>query len=151
MPIESLPVIIGCDHAAIELKNQIKAYLAELDIQVEDVGTHDASSVDYPDFGQAVASRVAAGEFARGILLCGTGIGMSICANRYANVRAALCSDLFSCQMSRKHNNANVLVIGARVIGEALALAMVQTWLETPFEGGRHQERLTKIETCADI
>jgi ribose 5-phosphate isomerase B len=151
MAIETLAVIIGCDHAAIELKTKIKKYLAALDIQVEDVGTHSPSSVDYPDFGQAVASRVASAEFARGILLCGTGIGMSICANRYANVRAALCNDLFSCQMSRKHNDANVLVIGARVVGEALALAMVQTWLETPFEGGRHQERLTKIEACADI
>jgi len=102
--------------------------------------------VDYPDFGIKVSALVATGKFKRGILLCGTGIGMSMVANRFPHVRAALCSDLFSAIMSRRHNNANILVMGARVIGDALAMEIVNTWLETPFDGGRHQVRIEKFD-----
>jgi ribose 5-phosphate isomerase B len=138
-------IVIGCDHAAVSLKEQIKTYLTAKGMTVQDVGTHGDGSVDYPDFGIEVAKRVASGAASRGILLCGTGIGMSMVANRFSNVRAALCNDLFSALLSRRHNNANVLVMGARVIGDILALEILRTWLETPFEGGRHQGRLDKF------
>lgn len=146
MSQNSSPIIIGCDHAAYDLKEKIKRFIAEKDIQMEDVGTHSEDSVDYPDFGVKVASRVSNGEFERGILLCGSGIGMSMVANRFPHVRAALCSDLFSAIMSRRHNNSNILVLGARVIGDALALEMVNVWLQTAFDGGRHQARIDKFD-----
>jgi ribose 5-phosphate isomerase B len=140
------PLVIGCDHAAYDLKEKIKLFLVAKGIEVEDAGTHSQDSVDYPDFGKKVASLVSNGKFKRGILLCGTGIGMSMVANRFAHVRAALCSDLFSAIMSRRHNDSNILVLGGRVIGEALALELVRVWLETPFEGGRHRLRLDKFD-----
>lgn len=141
-------IIIGCDHAAYPLKETIKAYLTkEMGITVEDAGTYSQDSVDYPDFGSKVARAVSDGEFEQGILLCGTGIGMSMVANRFPRVRAALCSDIFAAVMSRKHNDANILVLGGRVIGDVLAVEIVKAWLETAFEGGRHQSRLDKIET----
>ena len=140
------PLVIGCDHAAYDLKEKIKLFLVAKGIEVEDVGTYSQDSVDYPDFGKKVASLVSNGKFKRGILLCGTGIGMSMVANRFAHVRAALCSDLFSAIMSRRHNDSNILVLGGRVIGEALALELVRVWLETPFEGGRHRLRLDKFD-----
>jgi ribose 5-phosphate isomerase B len=140
------PVIIGCDHAAFPLKEKIKAYLEGLGIPVEDVGTDSEQSVDYPDFGIRVARRVSGGDPGRGILLCGTGIGMSMVANRFPGVRAARCGGVFDAAMSRRHNDANILVLGGRVIGEALAMEIVRTWLETPFEGGRHQRRLDKFD-----
>lgn len=148
-------IIIGSDHAAVDLKEKIKALLSEFSIPVHDAGPFGNDSVDYPDFGIQVAKGVSSGEFEGGILLCGTGLGMSMVANRFPSVRAALCSDLFSAGMSRQHNDANILVMGARVIGEALALEIVKTWLKTPFEGGRHQARLDKFDTipsdcCAD-
>ena len=139
------PIIIGSDHAAYDLKEKVKAFLVQKVIEVEDVGTHSEDSVDYPDFGAKVASMVSKGEFERGILLCGSGIGMSMVANRFAHVRAALCSDLFSAIMSRRHNNSNILVLGARVIGDALALELVKVWLKTPFDGGRHQLRTESL------
>jgi ribose 5-phosphate isomerase B len=136
-------LIIGCDHAAVALKDAVKRFLTETaGLTVKDAGTFDETSVDYPDYGFQVARAVSGGEFQGGILICGTGLGMSMVANRVPGVRAALCGDLFSAEMSRRHNDANVLVMGARVIGEGLALAIVKTWLETPFEGGRHQRRL---------
>ena len=138
-------LVIGCDHAAVEMKEKIKLFLEEQSISVHDVGPFEDASVDYPDFGQQVAKRVSSGEFHRGILLCGTGIGMSMVANRYPRVRAALCGDIFAALMSRRHNDANILVMGARVTGDVLALEIVRTWLETPFEGGRHQGRLDKF------
>jgi ribose 5-phosphate isomerase B len=141
------PIIIGCDHAAFTLKDKIVEYLKRLDFQVEDVGTHGPSSVNYADFGMKVASAVSSGKNNRGILLCGTGLGMSMVANRYPHVRAALCSEPFSVRMSRLHNDSNILVMGARVIGEALALDLVKTWLETPFEGGRHLDRIQMFDT----
>lgn len=135
-------IAIGCDHAAIQLKEALKAHLIEAGFKVEDIGTHGTSSVDYPDFGQQVSQLVSNGQIPRGILLCGTGLGMSMVANRFPHVRAALCNDLFSAIMSRRHNNANILVMGARVIGDILAREILETWLETPFDGDRHQLRL---------
>ena len=140
------PIIMGCDHAAYRLKEKVKAYLVDKGIAVEDVGTHSEESVDYPDFGIKVAAQVSSGSYKRGILICGTGLGMSMVANKFHRVRAALCQDLFSAEMSRRHNDANILVLGGRVIGEGLALAVVQKWLETPFDGGRHQKRLEKFD-----
>ena len=140
------PIIMGSDHAAYDLKEYLKALIKQKGIEIRDVGAHSAEAVDYPDFGFQVAGAVSAGEYSRGILLCGTGIGMSIVANKFLHVRAALCNDLFSAIMSRRHNNANILVMGGRVIGDILAREIVTAWLETPFEGGRHQRRLDKFE-----
>ena len=137
---------MGSDHAAYPLKEKIKAYLMDLGIEVEDAGTDSEASVDYPDFGIKVASQVSSGAYSRGILMCGTGLGMSMVANKFSHVRAALCNDLFSAKMSRRHNDANILVMGGRVIGDVLAMEIVQTWLETPFEGGRHGLRLRKFD-----
>jgi ribose 5-phosphate isomerase B len=146
MPEKRTPIIIGCDHAAYDLKEKVKVFLIERGIDVEDVGCYNEDSVDYPDFGIKVASMVSAGKFERGILMCGTGIGMSMVANKFPHVRAALCTDLFSSIMSKRHNNSNILVLGARVIGDILAVEIVKAWLETPFEGGRHQRRLDKFD-----
>ena len=145
------PLIIGCDHAAYPLKETVKAFLAGAGIKVSDVGTHSEDSVDYPDFGAGVAGGVSRGEYPRGILLCGSGIGMSMVANRFPGVRAALCNDLFSAVMCRKHNDANILVLGGRVIGETLAIEIVKAWLETDFEGGRHQSRLDKFDKLENM
>lgn len=138
----NMAIVIGCDHAAYELKEKLKAYLLRREESVEDVGPHSDASVDYPDYGKKVAERVSSGRHSRGILLCGTGLGMSMVANRFPGVRAALCHDLFGAIMSRKHNDANILVLGGRVTGDTLAEEIVKVWLETPFEGGRHQNRL---------
>ncbi|MGD2148985.1 MAG: ribose 5-phosphate isomerase B [Desulfobacterales bacterium] len=146
MPEKRTPIIIGCDHAAYDLKEKVKVFLIERGIDVEDVGCHSEDSVDYPDFGIKVASMVSAGKFERGILMCGTGMGMSMVANKFPHVRAALCTDLFSSIMSKRHNDSNILVLGARVVGDILALEIVKAWLETPFEGGRHQRRLDKFD-----
>lgn len=140
-------IIIGCDHAAFRLKEILKAALENQGITVTDVGTHGESSVDYPETGKTVAAKISSGEYERGILICGTGLGMSMVANKYPHVRAALCNDLFSAALSRRHNNANILVMGGRVIGDILALEILKTWLETPFEGGRHQRRLDMFDT----
>jgi ribose 5-phosphate isomerase B len=142
MTVPNTTIVIGCDHAAYELKEKLKAYMLRRGESVEDVGPHNAESVDYPDYGKKVAELVSTGRNSRGILLCGTGLGMSMVANRFPGVRAALCHDLFGATMSRKHNDANILVIGGRVTGDILAEEIVKTWLETPFEGGRHQTRL---------
>lgn len=140
-------IVIGCDHAAVALKDIIKAYLVETaGLEVKDVGTFGTDSVDYPDFAIQVARAVSEGANERGILICGTGIGMSMAANRFPHVRAALCNDLFAAKLSRQHNDANVLVMGGRVIGDVLATEILKTWLETPFEGGRHQSRLDKFD-----
>ncbi len=145
------PIIIGCDHAAYPLKEKVKAHLIEKAIDIEDVGTDSEISVDYSYFGAKVAAKVSTGRFDRGILLCGSGLGMSMVANKFPHVRAALCNDLFSAIMSRRHNDANILVMGGRVIGEALAVEIVNAWLETPFEGGRHQERIDHFESFERI
>ena len=139
-------IIIGSDHAAFKMKELISSFLEDRGMIVEDVGPDSESSVDYPDFGKQVAAAVSSGKFTRGILMCGTGLGMSMVANRFPHVRAALCGDLFAARMSREHNDANILVMGARVIGDVLAMEVVKTWLETPFEGGRHGLRLEKFD-----
>ena len=143
---EKTAIIIGCDHAAYPLKEKVKRYLIENGIEVKDAGTHSEDSVDYPDFAIQVASQVSSGKFKRGILICGTGIGMSMVANKFPHVRAALCNDLFSAKMGRVHNDANILAMGARVMGDALALEVVNVWMNTPFDGGRHQTRLNKFD-----
>lgn len=135
-------IIIGSDHAAYDLKENIKAYLLQTGHGVEDVGASGNQSVHYPEYGSKVATRVSDGKFKKGILMCGTGLGMSMVANRYPGVRAALCNGLFSAAMSRRHNDANILVMGGRVIGIDLAREIVRVFLETPFEGGRHQLRI---------
>lgn len=140
-------IIIGCDHAAYRLKEILKSAMQSQGIDVTDVGTHNESSMDYPETGKVVAEKVSSGEYQRGILICGTGLGMSMVANKYPHVRAALCNDLFSAAMSRQHNNANILVMGGRVIGDILALEILNTWLKTAFEGGRHQRRLDLFDT----
>jgi len=139
-------ILIGSDHAGYALKEIIKACLTEMGIAVEDCGAYSEDSVDYSDIGLAVAQKVSAGAGRRGILICGTGIGMSMAANRVKNARAALCNDLFSAIMSRRHNDANILVMGGRVIGTELSKEIVRVWMETPFEGGRHQRRIDKLD-----
>jgi len=148
--MKDVKIIIGCDHAAFEMKEKIKKILEKLEISVEDVGTNSTESVDYSDFGKKVATEVSKGNFEKGILICGTGIGMSIVANRFKNVRATLCNDLFSAEMSRLHNDSNILVLGGRVIGDVLAEKIVKLWLKTPFEGGRHQKRLDKFNSLGE-
>ena len=139
-------IVIASDHAGVELKARLVAAARAAGHEVADLGPADTSSVDYPDFAHRVAAAVAAGEAERGVLICGTGIGMSITANRHPGVRAALCHDAFTAEMARRHNDANVLILGARVIEDAEAVTMVRAWVETPFEGGRHQRRLDKIK-----
>jgi len=141
-----MKIIIGADHAGYAMKEKVKTFLKKRNLEVEDVGAHSEESVDYTDFGREVAGKVSDGTFQRGVLICGTGIGMSMVANRFKGVRAALANDLFSAIMSRRHNDSNILVLGGRLIGDALALQLLETWLDTPFEGGRHQRRLEKMD-----
>lgn len=139
-------IIIGCDHGGFELKESIKQFLsADMKIDLYDAGIYSCESVDYPDYGSVVAEKVQRGEFERGILFCGTGIGMSIVANKYPKIRAALCHDIFTARMSREHNDSNILVIGGRVTGKDLAEEVVRTWVTSKFQGGRHRRRLEKI------
>jgi ribose 5-phosphate isomerase B len=145
MSSQPVPIVIGSDHAAFPLKEIIKAHVRDLGITVQDVGTDSEASCNYPDFGMRVAALVSAGKFQRGILMCGTGLGMSMVANKFPRVRAALCNNIFSAMMSRRHNDANILVMGGRVIGDVLAKEIVDTWLEEPFEGGRHQQRIDQF------
>ena len=137
---------LACDHGGFELKEELKTFLKSLGIELIDMGTFNEDSVDYPDFGVLVAEKVSRGELEKGILICGTGIGMSIVANKFPRIRAALVNDLYSSRCSREHNDANILIIGGRIIGKELAKEIVKVWLETPFAGGRHQRRLEKIE-----
>ncbi|HKZ58025.1 MAG TPA: ribose 5-phosphate isomerase B [Thermodesulfovibrionales bacterium] len=136
---------IGCDHAGLELKNEILTLLKNLGFECVDFGTNSPQSVDYPDFGEKVSEAVSSGGVERGILICGTGIGMSIVANKFPHVRASLCNELFTARMSRLHNDANILVLGGRIVGKDLAKEIVRTWISTPFEGQRHCLRLKKI------
>jgi ribose 5-phosphate isomerase B len=139
-------IIIGSDHGGFDLKEQLKAILEEKSYQVSDAGCYDTSSVNYPDIARKVSMSIANGEFNRGILVCGTGIGMSIAANRIPNIRATLCHDHFTAKMSREHNNSNVLVLGGRVLGVEIANEILDTWLNTDFSGGRHQMRCELID-----
>lgn len=140
-----MKIAIGSDHAGFEMKALIVKIIREMGFEVNDMGTDSSCSVDYPDYAFTVAQAVSNGEYERGILICGTGIGMSIVANKLKNIRAALCNDLFTAKMSRLHNDANILCIGARVIGSDLAKEIVKVWLTTSFEGERHLKRLEKI------
>lgn len=140
-----MTLAIGSDHGGFHLKGEIIAFLEEKKIAYRDFGTYSPESVDYPDIACAVANAVVKGECRQGILICGTGIGISIAANKIKGIRAALCHDVFSAQMSREHNDANILTLGERVIGPGLALAIVEKWLETGFAGGRHANRVCKI------
>ena len=141
-----MKIAIGCDHGALALKNKIVAHLKERNFQVEDFGTHTTDSCDYPDFAEAAARAVADGRCDRGIVLCTTGIGVSITANKIKGIRCALLSDVMSARMTREHNDTNVMALGAAVVGEMLALKIVDTWLDTEFSGGeRHQRRVDKI------
>src|SRR5512139_704829 len=138
---------LACDHGGFELKEELKAFLKSTGVEPIDMGSFNEESVDYPDYGVLVAEKVSKGELERGILICGTGIGMSIVANKFPGVRAALANDLYSARCSREHNDANVLVIGGRIIGRGMAQEIVKVWLNTPFAGGRHQRRIDKIKT----
>ena len=142
-----MKIVIGCDHGALELKNEVLKVLAGFkDIETEDVGTFDAESVDYPDIAEKVCGKITKGEADRGIVLCGTGIGISIAANKIKGIRAALCGDVFSARMSREHNDANVLAMGGRVTGFGPAGEIVRTWVTTEFsQGERHIRRIEKM------
>lgn len=140
-----MKVILASDHGGVNLKKEVANLLDELNISYEDIGCDCDSSVDYPDYGIPAAERVANGEFDRGILICGTGIGMSISANKVKGIRCALVHDVFSAKATRGHNNANMISMGERVIGPGLAREIAQAWLETEFEGGRHERRISKI------
>jgi ribose 5-phosphate isomerase B len=140
-------IVIAADHAGVELKSMLVDLTREAGYEVLDFGPNDTMSVDYPDFAHRVAAAVANGEAERGILICGTGIGMSMTANRHRGVRAALCHDAFTAEMARRHNDANVLCLGARVTGFGVAEQMMRIFLEASFEGGRHQRRVDLIES----
>ncbi|TYO96548.1 ribose 5-phosphate isomerase B [Desulfallas thermosapovorans] len=140
-----MQVAIGSDHGGIKLKNELIAYFEEQGIAYHDFGTYTNDSVDYPDFARAVAEAVASGKFERGVLCCGTGIGVSIAANKIPGIRAALCHDTFSARMATEHNMANIITLGERVIGPGLARDIVGAWLNAKFAGGRHARRLEKI------
>jgi ribose 5-phosphate isomerase B len=139
-------IVIASDHAGVDLKARIVELICKAGYDFRDLGPAEKTSVDYPDFAHAVAGAVARGEAERGILICGTGIGMSLAANRHPHLRAALCHDAFTAEMARRHNDANVLCIGARSTGPGVAEQMVGIFLETAFEGGRHQRRIDLIE-----
>ena len=138
-------IAIGSDHGGFLLKQEVMKYLAEKGLEYKDFGTYTEDSCDYPVYGEAVARAVASGECERGIVICGTGIGISISANKVHGIRAALCGDCYSAEYTRRHNDANVLALGARVLGSGLALKIVETFLTTEFEGGRHARRVAMI------
>lgn len=138
-------IAIACDHGAVELKKEIKAYLDSLGFSYKDFGTDTEASVDYPVYAEKAARAVVSGECECGIVMCGTGIGMSLAANKVKGIRCAVCGDCYSARMSRAHNNANMLSMGARVIGSELAKLIVHEFLTTPFEGGRHERRVSMI------
>lgn len=141
-----MKIAIGCDHGGLNLKNEILAYLKGEGIETKDFGTYTEESCDYADIALPVAEAVAAKEFDFGILVCGTGIGIGIAANKVPGIRAALCSDTFSAHATREHNDANILTLGERVVGKGLAIDIVKTFLSAKFEGGRHATRISKIE-----
>lgn len=140
-----MKIAIAADHGGVELKEALKEKFRALEFT--DLGTHGSDSVDYPDFAAAVGKRVAAGEFDRGILICGSGIGISIAANKIKGIRAALCHNTYTAEMARRHNDANVIAMGGRVVDEATAIAMTEIFLNTEFEGGRHARRVDKISS----
>ena len=138
-------IAIASDHGGFDLKKDVIGLLMELGYQVNDMGPENSSSVDYPDYGISLARAVADKNVSRGIVICGTGIGMSIVVNRFPGIRGTLCSDVYTAKLCREHNDSNILIMGGRVVGHGLAREIVKVWLSTPFEGGRHQKRLDKI------
>lgn len=142
-----MKIAIACDHGGFELKERISEFLKNSGYDVKDMGCYDADSVNYPDYAFPLSEAVSRGEYDRGILICGTGIGMSICANKVKGIRCALCSEPVSASLTRRHNDANVLAMGARIIGTELAKEIVRVFLTTDFEGGRHEARVNKIKS----
>jgi len=145
--VKKLKIAIGSDHGGYNLKQVVKKHLDEIGVEYEDLGCDSCSSVDYPDFALPVAEGVASGKYDRGILICGTGIGISIAANKVPGIRAAVCGDTFSAHACRQHNDANILAMGERVVGPGLAIDIVDEFLRSEFEGGRHCARLDKIKS----
>jgi ribose 5-phosphate isomerase B len=141
-----LRIVLASDHAGFELKEFAKAVLQKLGCEVEDLGAASEASVDYPDFAHAACRKVLSGEADRGVLVCGSGIGMSMAANRFKGIRAALCWDLYAAKYSRLHNDANVLCLPGRLMGKGLAEEVIKVWTSTPFEGGRHERRVKKLD-----
>lgn len=142
-----MKIALGCDHAGIDLKNAIIKCVEALGLEIVDFGTYDHNSVDYPNYAKLVSEKVVLGEFQRGILLCGTGVGMSISANKIKGIRCVVCTEPFSAKLSRLHNDTNVLALGARVVGPELAQMITEIWLQSEFEGGRHANRVNLYET----
>ena len=138
-------ISIASDHGGFSLKVDIVSFLNELGYEVNDMGPKNQNSVDYPDYGIRIAQAVTTNSVSRGIVICGTGIGMSIVVNRFSGIRGTLCSDLYTAKLCREHNDSNILIMGGRVVGHGLAREIVKVWLSTPFDGGRHQKRLDKI------
>ena len=139
-------IAIASDHGGFELKEDLKHFLEQEKLEFTDLGTHSDDPVDYPDYGIKVVKQISLGNFQRGILICGTGIGMSMVANKFPRIRAAECHDVFTARLSREHNDSNVLVLGGRILGKELAREISRTWLNTKFTGGRHTARLDKIK-----
>lgn len=138
-------IAVASDHGGFDLKKDVIGLLMELGYKVNDMGPENSNSVDYPDYGISLARAVADKNVSRGIVICGTGIGMSIVVNRFPGIRGTLCSDVYTAKLCREHNDSNILIMGGRVVGHGLAREIVKVWLGTPFEGGRHQKRLDKI------
>ena len=144
-------IVLASDHAGFELKEEIKTFLTQSNVPFEDLGPPNADSVDYPDYGAKLAAAISEDDSLNGIVICGTGIGMSIVVNRFPKVRGTLCSDVYTAKLCRQHNDSNVLIMGGRVVGKGLASEIVQTCLQTPFEGGRHSRRLDKIDDIQNM
>lgn len=144
-------ILLASDHGGFELKEEIKSFLTQISIPFEDLGPANADAVDYPDYGAKLAATISEDDSLNGIVICGTGIGMSIVVNRFPKVRGTLCSDLYTAKLCRQHNDSNVLIMGGRVVGKGLACEIVETWLQTPFEGGRHTRRLDKIDDIQNM
>lgn len=144
-------IAIGCDHGGFELKEHILKHLKEIGVEYKDYGTYSEDSVDYPDCAKPVCKAIQDGTATSGILICGTGIGISIAANKHKGIRAALCSDVYSAKMTKMHNDANVICLGGRVTGRELAFMIIDTWLATEFEGGRHTARIKKIHEIEEM
>jgi ribose 5-phosphate isomerase B len=140
-----MKIAAGADHGGFALKNELVAYLREKGHEVEDLGTNSDASVDYPDFGNAVAKAILEKRAERGLLVCGTGVGIAIAANRHAGIRAVNCSDVFTARLSRSHNDSNILSLGGRVVGSGLAKEILDAWMKQEFEGGRHQRRIDRL------
>lgn len=140
-----MKIVLACDHGGFQLKEELKAHLTKRGYHISDIGVYNTDSVDYPDYGKRAAEIVASGECDRGIIICGTGIGISIAANKVKGIRCALCTNEFMARMSRMHNNSNMLALGERVLGKGIAIEIADAWLSAEFEGGRHELRVSKL------